>query len=315
MTTNTLIDLPEMRLFAAVVTDGSFTAAADRLGTDKARVSRIVRRMEEKLGAQLLKRSTRHLSVTEVGRDYFERAMCILTAAEAAQASVAQQSREPKGLIKITAGAEFGTMVVDEWITAFLRQSPKVTVEAEYTSRVVDIIHEGFDIAIRVGTLDDSGLSARKLGDMVFGLYAAPGYLKSAPPLSTVSDLNHHDLIMMKARGRSNWNLVNGADTERISGSPRCAVNSTISARNLALAGLGIAQLPRFMATPYLADGTLQRVLPDWADAPAPVHAVFASSRYMDPKVRSFIDLILSTFKCGDCSAQRMRDQQVRIAA
>ena len=172
-----------MRLFAAVVTDGSFTAAADRLGTDKARVSRIVRRMEEKLGAQLLKRSTRHLSVTEVGRDYFERAMCILTAAEAAQASVAQQSREPKGLIKITAGAEFGTMVVDEWIAAFLRQSPKVTVESEYTSRQVDIIHEGFDIAIRVGTLDDSGLSARKLGDMVFGLYAAPGYLKSAWPL------------------------------------------------------------------------------------------------------------------------------------
>jgi len=304
-----------MRLFAAVVTDGSFTAAADRLGTDKARVSRIVRRMEEKLGAQLLKRSTRHLSVTEVGRDYFERAMCILTAAEAAQASVAQQSREPKGLIKITAGAEFGMMVVDEWITAFLRHSPKVTVEAEYTSRVVDIIHEGFDIAIRVGTLDDSGLSARKLGDMVFGLYAAPDYLKSAPPLSVVSDLNHHDLIMMKARGRSNWNLVNGADTERISGTPRCAVNSTISARNLALAGLGIAQLPRFMATPYLADGSLQRVLPDWADAPAPVHAVFASSRYMDPKVRSFIDLILSTFKCGDCSSERMRDQQVRIAA
>ncbi|WP_202947745.1 LysR family transcriptional regulator [Advenella kashmirensis] len=315
MTTSTLIDLPEMRLFAAVVTDGSFTAAADRLGTDKARVSRIVRRMEEKLGAQLLTRSTRRLSVTEVGRDYFERAMCILTAAEAAQASVAQQSREPKGLIKITAGAEFGTMVVDEWIAAFLRQSPKVTVEAEYTSRLVDIIHEGFDIAIRVGTLDDSGLSARKLGEMVFGLYAAPNYLNRAPALSTVSDLKHHDLIMTKARGRSNWTLVNGPNTERITASPRCAVNSTISARNLALAGLGIAQLPRFMAEPYLTDGTLSWVLPDWADAPAPVHAVFASSRYMDPKVRSFVDLILSTFKCGYCSSQKMTDRQEQIAA
>lgn len=102
---NTSIDLPEMRVFVAVVTDGSFTTAADRLGTDKARISRIVSRMEKKLGAQLLTRSTRRLSVTEVGRDYFERAMCILTAAEAAEAAVAQQSREPKGLLKLTAGS------------------------------------------------------------------------------------------------------------------------------------------------------------------------------------------------------------------
>src|SRR5690606_26129478 len=109
--------------------------------------------------------------------------------------------------------------------------------------------------------------------------------------------------------------IFNGPDTERITASPRCAVNSTISARNLALAGLGIAQLPRFMAEPYLTDGTLSRVLPDWADAPAPVHAVFASSRYMDPKVRSFVDLILSTFKCGVCSSRGMTDQQEQIAA
>ena len=167
----------------AVVTDGSFTTAADRLGTDKARISRIVSRMEKKLGAQLLTRSTRRLNVTEVGRDYFERAMCILTAAEAAEAAVAQQSREPKGLLKLTAGSEFGTMVVDEWIAAFLRMAPKVTVEAEYTNRLVDIIHEGFDVAIRVGALEDSGLSARKLGEVSYGLYAAPGYLKRGPSL------------------------------------------------------------------------------------------------------------------------------------
>ncbi|MCD0504398.1 LysR family transcriptional regulator [Bordetella petrii] len=294
---NTSIDLPEMRVFAAVVTDGSFTAAAERLGTDKARVSRIVRRMEEKLGARLLARSTRRLSVTEVGRDYFERAVCILTAAEAAEAAVAQQSREPKGLLKITAGSEFGTMVVDEWIAAFLRRAPKVTVEAEYTNRLVDIIHEGFDVAVRVGTLEDSGLSARRLGEVAYGLYAAPDYLRRGPALVATSDLKHHDLIMKATRGRSSWALVNGAKTEKVAASPRCAVNSTIAAKNLALAGLGIAQLPRFMAESHVRDGSLIRVLSGWAEAPAPVHAVFASSRYMDPKVRSFVDLSLDAFK------------------
>jgi len=294
-----------MRVFAAVVTDGSFTTAADRLGTDKARVSRIVQRMEEKLGAQLLTRSTRRLSVTEVGRDYFERAISILTAAEAAEAAVAQQTKEPKGLLKITAGSEFGTMVVDEWIAAFLRLAPKVTVEAEYTNRLVDVIHEGFDVAIRVGTLEDSGLSARKLGEVTYGLYAASDYLKRGPALLTVSDLKHHELILKTTRGRSNWTLVNGADREKITASPRCAVNSTIAAKNLANAGLGIAQLPRFMAEPYVADGTLSQVLSGWAEMPAPVHAVFASSRYMDPKVRSFVDLCVRAFDHGGSASKR----------
>lgn len=125
----TTIDFLEMQAFIAVVTGGSFTAAAERLETDKARVSRIVRRMEEKLGARLLNRSTRHLGVTEVGRDYFERASSILAAAEAAEAAVAQRTEEPKGRLKVTAGAEFGTTRVDGWIAEFLRKWPKVTVE------------------------------------------------------------------------------------------------------------------------------------------------------------------------------------------
>ncbi|WP_260986290.1 LysR family transcriptional regulator [Bordetella genomosp. 13] len=294
---NTSIDLPEMRVFVAVVTDGSFTTAADRLGTDKARVSRIVSRMEEKLGAQLLTRSTRRLNVTEVGRDYFERAVSILSAADAAQAAVAQQTKEPKGLLKLTAGSEFGTMVVDGWIAAFLRQAPKVTVEAEYTNRLVDIIHEGFDVAIRVGTLEDSGLSARKLGEVAYGLYASADYLRRRPAPGALADLRRHDLIMKTTRGRSHWTLLNGADTEKVTASARCAVNSTIAAKNLALAGIGIAQLPRFMAQPHVDDGSLSCVLPGWAEAPAPVHAVFASSRYMDPKVRGFVDLSVSAFR------------------
>lgn len=289
-----------MRAFVAVVTDGSFTVAADRLGTDKARLSRIVSRMEEKLGTRLLTRSTRRLSVTEVGRDYLERAVCILSAAEAAEAAVAHQSGEPKGLLKITSGSEFGPLVVDRWVAAFLKSAPKVTIEAEYTNRLVDIIHEGVDVAIRVGTLPDSGLSARRLGEVAYGLYAAPDYLRGAPSLSGVADLAQHELIMKTRRGRPFWTLVNGAETVDVSHSPRAAVSSTVAARNLALAGIGIAQLPRFIAAAHVADGSLYRVLPGWAEEPAPVHAVFASSRYMDPKVRGFVDLCIRDFMSGD---------------
>ncbi|WP_197489424.1 LysR family transcriptional regulator [Bradyrhizobium sp. DOA1] len=293
---DTTIDFSEMRAFVAVVADGSFTMAAQRLGTDKARISRVIRRMEEKLAAQLLTRSTRRLSVTEVGRDYYERAVSILTAAEAAEAAVAQQAKEPKGLLRITTGAEFGPMVVDGWVAEFLRLAPKVTVETDYTNRLVDIIHEGVDVAIRVGALQDSELSARKLGEVTYGLYASPEYLRTSPPLSGVADLRHHDLIMKAQRPRSCWILLNGAETEKIAKAPRCSINSTLGARNLAVEGLGIAELPRFMAEPHVAEGTLAHVLPGWASAAVPVHAVFASSRYMDPKVRGFVDLSVSRF-------------------
>ncbi|MBY3348059.1 LysR family transcriptional regulator [Rhizobium laguerreae] len=285
------VGFSEMQVFVAVVMEESFTAAADRLETDKARVSRIVQRIEEKLGARLLNRSTRRLSVTEVGRDYFERASSILAAAEAAQAAVAQQRQEPQGRLKVTATPEFGTTRVDNWIAAYLSKWPKVTVEAVYSIRFVDIIHEGIDVAIRIGTLQDSDLSARKLGEITYGLYASPDYLKRADPIRTLDELKRHDLIMKTSSGRSSWTLVNGQATEKVSQTPRCALDNIVAAKNLTVSGLGVAQLPRFMAEPHVAEGTLVRVLPGWASIPMPVHAVFASTRYMDPKVRGFVDL------------------------
>ncbi|MDI4234144.1 LysR family transcriptional regulator [Bradyrhizobium sp. Arg237L] len=259
-------------------------------------MSRVVQRIEDKLGARLLNRSTRRLSVTEVGRDYFERAAAILAAAEAAEAAVAHQIQEPKGRLKVTAGAEFGTTRVDGWIAEFLQAAPKVTVETEYTNRLVDIIHEGIDVAIRVGELSDSDLSARKLGEVGYGLYASPDYLRRAAPPDDVAELMRHDLIMHTPRGRPSWTLVNGPRTERITRTPRCTVNNTVAALNLALSGLGIVQLPRYMAELHVKSGLLQRVLADWARVPAPVHAVFASTRYMDPKVRGFVDLAAKRF-------------------
>ncbi|MCF3934969.1 LysR family transcriptional regulator [Acuticoccus sp. M5D2P5] len=292
----TTVDLIEMQAFVTVVTRGSFTAAAEDLGTDKARVSRIVRRIEEKLGARLLNRSTRRLGLTEVGREYFERASSILMAAEAAEAVVADRSRAPTGRLNVTAGAEFGTSRVDGWIAAFLHRWPAVTAHAEYTNRLVDIIHEGIDVAIRIGPLDDSELSARRLGELAYGLYAAPEYLRGAAPLRTIEDLDHHDLIMHAPRGRPVWTLVNGDETVKVTKTPRCTIDNTVSARNLALSGLGVVQLPQYLADPYVAEGALFHVLPGWGRLPVPVHAVFASTRYVDPKVRAFVDLCRDRF-------------------
>lgn len=292
----TTIGFAEMKVFVTVVANESFTAAARRLDTDKARVSRIVQRMEEKLGARLLNRSTRRLSVTEVGRDYFERASSILAAAEAAEAAVAHQHQEPQGRLKITATPEFGTTCVDRWIAAFLKQWSKVTVETVYSIRFIDIIHEGIDVAIRLGALPDSDLSARKLGEIEYGLYASPNYLERSPSLREVDDLNEHDLIMKSSKGRPGWVLGDAQTIAHVRRAPRCTLDNVVAARNLTLAGLGVAHLPRFMADPDVAQGTLARVLPDWAGSPMPVHAVFASTRYMDPKVRSFVDLCLAQF-------------------
>lgn len=216
----------------------------------------------------------------------------ILAAAEAAEAAVAQRGAEPRGRLKITATPEFGTTRVDGWVAEYLFAWPKVTVEAIYAIRIVDIVHEGIDVAIRIGALPDSELSSRKLGEITYGLYASPGYLERAGDLHGVEDLKKHDLVMKGA----SWTLVQGGVTEKISRTPRCAVDNMIAIRNLALAGLGVARLPRYMAEPHVTEGALTHVLPGWSGIPMPVHAVFTSTRYMDPKVRVFVDLCRERF-------------------
>lgn len=292
----TTIGFAEMKVFVTVVTEKSFTAAAETLETDKARVSRIVQRIEDKLGARLLDRSTRRLSVTEVGREYYERASSILAAAEAAEAAVAHHGTEPVGRLKITTTPEFGTTRVDAWVAAYLARWPRVSVDAVYSIRYVDIIHEGIDVAIRLGALADSELSARKLGEVTYGLYASAEYVRRAEPLSTVGDLQRHALIMKTTSGRTGWTLINGKAVEQVTRTPRCAVDNVVALKNLALSGLGVAQLPRYLAEPHVAAGALLRVLPEWVSTAMPVHAVFTSTRYMAPKVRRFVDLCRAEF-------------------
>ncbi|MEM9460324.1 MAG: LysR family transcriptional regulator [Myxococcota bacterium] len=312
---DTTIQLLELRAFVAVVRSRTFTAAADVIGTDKAHVSRLVSRLEGKLDARLLQRSTRRSSLTETGRDFYERATSILGALEEAEASVARARGKPRGTLRLTAGVEYGMLRVNGWIAKYLRRHPEVQVDADLTNRVVDIIHEGIDVAIRVGALELSELSARKLGEIRYAFYASPAYLRRRKRPKTIADLERHDLIMFTPRGRPAWKVVRGSESAEVEiGTPRYHVNNNVAARDAARLGLGIALLPSFMAADAVRSGHLVVLLRGWERVPAPVYAVFPSSKYMAPKVRAFIDLAQeeSTAECKPQSKPQFKSKSTR---
>lgn len=292
------MNLHTLQAFVKVVQTGSFTGAAKAMNTQKAHVSRVIGQLEQSLGVRLLERSTRALSLTEIGREFFERALGILASVEEAQRAVQQTQGEPRGVLKLTCGFEFGSLVVTDWISAYLVRYPQVQVDADFTSRLVDLVHEGFDLAIRVGHLPDSSLAARKLGDLHYHLYAAPAYLKRmGVPEHPDQLLDHDTLAFTGGRRGTEWILQRGTETKPVTVHPRLKGNNVLAIRDAAAAGLGITLLPDIAAQPLLAAARLQRVLTDWAAPPIPVHAVFASARYLTPKVRGFIDLAVSVLQ------------------
>jgi LysR family transcriptional regulator, regulator for bpeEF and oprC len=291
------IDLPAIQAFVKVVQTGSFTRAADALQTHKAHLSRVVSQLERELGVRLLERTTRALSLTEVGREFFERALGILAAVDDARLVVQQAQGEPRGTLRLTCGVEFGMLAVARWINRYMQLYAQVKVDAEMTGRIVDVVHEGFDLAIRLGPLPDSTLAARRLGSLSYALYAAPGYLKSRPVPRTPQELSDHDLLVFAANSqRSSWRLSKGADAHRVSLNPRLRASNTFAIRDAAEQGLGVASLPRWVGDPLVRDGRLRVVLKDWSPPEVAVHAVFASARFLSPKVRAFVDLAAEMF-------------------
>lgn len=292
------MDLPAIQAFVKVVQAGNFTRAADAMNTQKAHLSRVISQLESELGVRLLERTTRALSLTEVGREFFERAVGILASVEDAQRAIQKSQGDPRGTLRLTCGVEFGMIAVSDWINRYLQRHPLVQVDADFTNRIVDIVHEGFDLAIRVGPLTDSTLAARKLGELVYGLFASPDYLAQRCPPMTPADLAGHDMLAFTGGSRqTSFRLQQGSQQKNVALNPRLKANNVFAVRDAAVAGLGVAQLPLIVANPPLHEGKLQPVLANWALPTAPVHAVFASARYLTPKVRSFIDLAVDTMK------------------
>lgn len=291
--------LDQLRVFVKVVEAGSFTRAAEVLGMQRSNVSRVIAQLEAELGVTLLERTTRSQSVSEAGRAVYERAVGVLGAIDDTLRVTQQIQEEPRGLLRITCGVEFGMAAVGAWIEAYLAMHPQVAVDAEYATRELDLVHEGFDLAIRAGPLPPSRLVARPLGDLHYGLFAAPDYLRRRGVPRTPAELGRHDLIVFTGEGqRTGWDLSRAAQHERIkwSRAARLQVNAGAAVRSALLVGLGIGQLPDVIADELVGEGRLVRVLAGWRPPPVPVFAVYPSNRYLTPKVRAFVDLAIARF-------------------
>jgi len=274
------MDLNRVAVFLRVVQAGSFTAAATALGTQKSSVSRSVAALEADLGIRLLQRTTRKLALTDAGRAYHERAREALASLDEAREAVSSLGAEPRGLVRITAPVDLAGALA-EVTTRFLRSYPAVHVETALTARVVDLVREGFDLAVRAGTLSDSSLIARRLGDTDHGLFASPAYLNATGRPRRLSDLERHECVLFRAGGTSvTWRLVGPRGEERVAVRGRIDTDEYALVRAMLLSSFGIGLAPLFMMAPLVQSAELERVLPKLAQRGASVHVVWPSRRF-----------------------------------
>jgi DNA-binding transcriptional LysR family regulator len=289
------VDLNRVAAFARVVETGSFTAAASALGVRKSSVSRSVAALEADLGIRLLQRTTRRLSLTEAGHAYYDRARDALAGLDEAREAVSSLGTEPRGLVRFTAPVDLADELAP--ITGqFLREHPRVRVEALLTGRYVDLVKEGFDLAVRAGVLADSSLLARKLGDSDLGLFASPDYLEGRGRPRRVADLAHHDCILYRAGGgKATWRLQGRHGEERVSVQGRVDADELTFVRGMLLAGSGIGFVPVYLFAPLVESGQLERVLPQYAHHGSAIHIVWPSRRFEPAAVSLFRDAIASS--------------------
>jgi DNA-binding transcriptional LysR family regulator len=286
------MDLNELLVFAKVVQSGSFTSAARGLRMPKSTVSRKVSELEERVGAQLLQRTTRKLRLTDVGQAYYEHCARIVAEAEQAELAVTRMQSAPHGLLRVTAPLAFNFM--GPIIAEFLRRYPEVQIEMVCTDRTVDLVEEGFDLAVRAGRLaDSSSLIARRLGIIERVAMASPRYIQEHGAPRSPKELAAHDCLLFGAGTAGNvWTLQSGSRSVDVAIRVRLAVNEPDMLRAVALAGFGIALLPDTHYAEDIVAGRLQRLLPDWSAPGALVHALYPTTRHHSPKVMAFVDFL-----------------------
>lgn len=296
-------DLNELLVFARVVQAQSFSEAARRLAMPKSSVSKKVSDLEARLGTRLLHRTTRRLSLTDAGRIFFERSARIVADIEEAENAVAELQANPRGLLRVTAPLSFGMLGVA--VARFLRAYPHVQVELVCTDRIVDLVGDGFDMAIRAGALHDSSLIAKRLGTLKRVLVAAPAYVRGRGKLRAPEQLLDHDCITFAGGALPNlWTLQAGDQRKNITVQPRLVVNDFELILEAARAGAGIAWVPDFRAAEDLRDKRLVNVLPAWCSTDIPIHALYPSARHLSPKLVRFMEVLRKTFGGAELRAQ-----------
>jgi DNA-binding transcriptional LysR family regulator len=286
------MDLNDIIVFTKVVETKSFTGAADALGLPKSTVSRKLAQLEERLGVRLVQRTTRKLALTEIGEAYYERCSRIVSDIHAAEQLVTDMQATPRGRLRMTASVDFATRFLGDIVADFLAKHGDINVEIEATDRVVDLIDEGFDLAVRFGPMPESTLIARRLCAVGLVMCASPAYLAKRGTPTMVEELDEHDHVLFTPNSRNQtWSLVGPGEATYEFGRPaRFASNNFGAVLDVARAGGGISVISEFMLGDDLKAGTLVPVLPEWRTRPTECHAVYPARQNLPPRLTLFLD-------------------------
>jgi DNA-binding transcriptional LysR family regulator len=284
--------LGAVAVFVAVAEERSFVAAARRLGRSPATVTRAVAALEARLATRLFNRTTRSVALTDAGRRHLERCRRLVEDFEALETTAERERVEPSGLLTLTAPVAFGRLYVTPIVCELLRERPGLSVDLRLLDRVVSLVDEGIDAAVRIGFLPDSSLRARAVGSVRRGLYASPAYLASAGVPRAPRDLAGHAFVAMTglAPAPYRWSFRSGRGGGAVALRPRLVVNTAEAAIEAATGGLGVATLLSYQADAPRAEGRLVAVLEAFWPPPIPIHVLHPAGRHVPAKVRAFVE-------------------------
>ena len=288
--------IEDLRAFVAVVEQGSLTRAARHLGRSLQSVSRSLAALEQQLGQELIRRTTRQSAPTEAARIFYRRLSAALTEIEAAKAQVSNERLEPTGRLRISATSVFGTMHLVPLISTFLQAHPQIEIELDLTDRSVDLVDEGIDIAIRLGELPDSSLKARRLGSVRRVVFASPAYLAQYGRPKRPEDLLEHACIVHTRQGE-NWPFRVGSGLRMIRVHGRFRTSGLSAANEAAVRGLGIASSSLYAVQELVKRNKLEVVLTRFEPPPLPLHAVWPPTQLLAAKTRLFVDFLAQRVK------------------
>ena len=287
----------EMQVFCAVVDKGSFVGAAQPLQMSKAAISRYISGLEARLGARLLHRTTRRLSLTDEGRQFYHQAKEVLAMMDAAEEAVSAAAPEPVGVLRVNAPVSFGVQHLGPIWADFMRAYPKVELDISLNDRLVDLVEEGFDAAVRIARMESSSLVGRRLASTRMCLCASPAYLQAHSPILVLADLAEHGVVAYTNFATGNEWLFKGpqgSQSVRTRSVVRC--NNGDTCRSIALAGGGVSLQPSFMVAEDLRAGALVEILPEYRSIELGVYIVYPSRKHLPPKVRALVNFLSERF-------------------
>jgi DNA-binding transcriptional LysR family regulator len=285
-----------MQAFVAVADLRGFAPAARKLGLSPSGVTRLVAALEERLGARLLQRTTRSVTLTDIGTRYLERARRVLADLEEAEGSVQAERTQPSGRLVISAPIGFGRLHVSPVMSAYLKRYPEVSAELRLSDRMINLVEDGVDLAVRIGHLADSSLVARHVGEMRRIVVASKAYLKQRGEPKTPETIASHATIQFGgSTAPPDWRFVENGREIRVACTPRFTTNSADAAIQYAEQDGGLTRVMAYQAAAALRAGRLQIVLAKFEQPALPIHIVYPTSRLLSAKVRTFIDLVVET--------------------